>query len=195
MYVVAYICLLFGEFFDMASAKNLIKRAKNSLAALSVIELGICIISMRGSILDTSERSSIQYWLYIRLSELKHSTMYDLIATFEFLSFSFDVGQLWRCRQWSNLVQRVLRQVPTRRVKKDCDELNIVQSPRRASCCHDDLLHIRSSWSFVGENEGLSTVDAWVWVAFQLSPKWIDESKLETTKSYACISGQLESTV
>lgn len=28
MYVVAYICLLFGEFFDVACAKKLIKRAK-----------------------------------------------------------------------------------------------------------------------------------------------------------------------
>lgn len=130
------------------------------LAALSVIELGICIISMRGSILDTSERSSIQYWLYIRLSELKHSTLYDLIATFEFLPLSFDACQLWRCRQRSDLVQRVLQPVPTRRVKKDCDELNVVQPSRRASRCHDDLLHIRSSWSVVGENEGLSTVDA-----------------------------------
>lgn len=38
-------------------------------AALSIVELGICIVSMRGSILATTERSSMQYWLYIRLSK------------------------------------------------------------------------------------------------------------------------------
>jgi sn1-specific diacylglycerol lipase len=77
IYIVAYICLLFGEFFTLQKTrKNFLINGKNSLlAALSIIELGICIISMRGSILDTSERSSMQYWLYIRLSELKHSTM------------------------------------------------------------------------------------------------------------------------
>lgn len=33
------------------------------------IELGICIISMRGSILDTSPRVNIHYWLYSKLGK------------------------------------------------------------------------------------------------------------------------------
>lgn len=34
-----------------------------------VVELGICIISMRGSILDTSPRKSMHYWLYTKLGK------------------------------------------------------------------------------------------------------------------------------
>ncbi|KAG5681216.1 hypothetical protein PVAND_010670 [Polypedilum vanderplanki] len=45
-YIVAYICLL---------------------SVLSINELCICIISMRGGILQNEKRSSMQYWLYIRL--------------------------------------------------------------------------------------------------------------------------------
>ncbi|CAG9802490.1 unnamed protein product [Chironomus riparius] len=44
-YIVIYICLL---------------------AVISINELCICIVSMRGSILETSKRSSMQYWLYVR---------------------------------------------------------------------------------------------------------------------------------
>lgn len=34
-----------------------------------VVELGICIISMRGSILDTAPRAQMHYWLYAKLGK------------------------------------------------------------------------------------------------------------------------------
>lgn len=33
-------------------------------------ELGICVISMRGSILDTGPRANMHYWLYTKLGKL-----------------------------------------------------------------------------------------------------------------------------
>lgn len=39
------------------------------------IELAICIISMRGSILDTSPRVNIHYWLYGKLGKNKNKDM------------------------------------------------------------------------------------------------------------------------
>ncbi|CAO1396104.1 unnamed protein product [Diamesa serratosioi] len=45
-YIIGYICLL---------------------VAITLVEIAICIVSMRGSILDTSPRASMQYWLYLRL--------------------------------------------------------------------------------------------------------------------------------
>lgn len=34
-----------------------------------IVEMGICVISMRGSILDTTPRASIHYWLYGKLGK------------------------------------------------------------------------------------------------------------------------------
>lgn len=36
------------------------------------VELGICIVSMRGSILDTEPRASMHYWLYAKLGKCGH---------------------------------------------------------------------------------------------------------------------------
>lgn len=85
--------------------------------------------------------------------------------------------------------------MPDRTAERDCDELDFMQSPRWASRRHDDVLHVWSGGTFVGENEKISAVDAGVRVAFQLPTKRINESQLETTKSYARLSRQLESTV
>lgn len=35
------------------------------------VELGICIVSMRGSILDTGPRATMHYWLYMKLGTFR----------------------------------------------------------------------------------------------------------------------------
>lgn len=75
-YIVFYICLLAGEFLHIKYHTNLIIKRKKKivLSVLSINELCICIVSMRGSILETSKRSSMQYWLYLRLSKIYSPT-------------------------------------------------------------------------------------------------------------------------
>lgn len=90
-YKIGYICILTGTFRPIPiQSKTFANNSKHfstykrvstqlwkietfSFSFVSVhlvsmcVELGICIISMRGSILDTAPRVTIHYWLYSKL--------------------------------------------------------------------------------------------------------------------------------
>lgn len=70
-YIIGYIALLAGKKIDIHT--NIDKNSKlyifSNVSVTVLIELAICIVSMRGSILDTSPRSSMKYWLYFKISK------------------------------------------------------------------------------------------------------------------------------
>lgn len=56
----------------MSKKKNKKFLIENNFSFFTVsicTELAICIVSMRGSILDTGPRASMHYWLYIKLGK------------------------------------------------------------------------------------------------------------------------------
>jgi hypothetical protein len=147
---------------------------------------------MRGSILDTSERSSMQYWLYIRLRELITFHPCDCRHSFIFISVSFIALRHWCADLWHRVVQGVLSTLPNTGAEEDCVQRHSVQSSRRAVGRDDHVLLVRSRWKIVGEDEEISALDARVRVAIQLPTKRIHKPKLATTKSDARIPRQLE---
>lgn len=75
----------------------------------TIIELAICIISMRGSILDTSPRVSMKYWLYIRLSMFKLKILANCsILSHALFPGSYDVSGHRLVSSGHHLVKRIL---------------------------------------------------------------------------------------
>ena len=92
-FIIFYICLLAGESTCQITKLLINIWLSHRLLVLSVNELCMCIVSMRGSILETSKRSSMQYWLYLRLRK-KVLSFNNFIMTL-FLLHSFNVVRLW----------------------------------------------------------------------------------------------------
>lgn len=55
-----------------------------------LIELGICTLSMRGSILNPGPREFMKYWLYARFCEYQSYYPYEVLLMFFFL-FQFQL--------------------------------------------------------------------------------------------------------
>lgn len=93
-----------------------------SIIAITLVEIAICIVSMRGSILDTSPRASMQYWLYLRLSKdynILNSILYLMLL---FPTNSFYVNKYWSTSHWASMDEGVLHNMPSNTAKRDCSE-------------------------------------------------------------------------
>lgn len=92
-----------------------------SIIAITLVEIAICIVSMRGSILDTSPRASMQYWLYLRLSK-DYNRLNLILFSYYFSHDSFYVNKYWSTSHWASMDEGVLHNMPSNTAKRDCSE-------------------------------------------------------------------------
>lgn len=78
---------------------------------------------MRGSILDTSPRASMQYWLYLRLSKDYNRFNSLFYISYNYFSHdSFYVNKYWSTSHWASMDEGVLHNMPSNTAKRDCSE-------------------------------------------------------------------------
>lgn len=91
LYKLVYICVLFGKISHQIKLiftfNSVLFNFVYWLVSICT-ECAICIVSMRGSILDTGPRATMHYWLYIKLG--KRMGCKEMYVFIEFISCSCD---------------------------------------------------------------------------------------------------------